>query len=431
MKQIRGVTRALRPDLLAAAGLLGLILIFLWPGYLPGRVLLPLDIVVEFFPPWQEPNRPVAVRNLILGDAVTYIYPVKEFAAAAVRRGEVPLWNPYLLGGYPFTYNTQAGVYYPLSLLYYLLPAATAVNLTIIVQMLLGALFMYTYLRLLSLRQVAALVLEPAGAWLPLAPGSSLARPFAMPDAGLHRVDLWLRAGAEASGSVITRLQTADGVLELGHATVAVAGELDDELQPFYFGAFPSEWGREFRLVVEFEGEGELAVATTGDATASAAVSGNRERLAPLAFAAYYLPRPDLVHEAGKTRVYRRPGYFPRAFAVHQATVAAGEEDALAALLAHQHELDRLVVLAADMAAAGYVVLADVYYPGWQATVNGQRTAVYRANSILRAVYVPAGQHTMVFSFRPPDFLFGAFVSLLTLVSCLIFIGHGGRRPKK
>jgi hypothetical protein len=35
-----------------------------------------------------------------------------------VRGGEWPLWNPYVLMGYPFTYNTQAGLFYPLSLFY-------------------------------------------------------------------------------------------------------------------------------------------------------------------------------------------------------------------------------------------------------------------------------------------------------------------------
>jgi hypothetical protein len=957
MRRISTIMKALLPraDLLAIAGLVALILLFLWPALLPGRVLLPLDMVVDSFPPWQQPNRPEAVHNLILGDAVTYIYPVKEFAAAAVRRGELPLWNPYVLGGYPFTYNTQAGLYYPLSLFYYLLPPATAVNLTIIVQMALGALFMYLYLRLLELKRLAAatgaflfifnglmiiwlewqvvhaaviwlplqlyfaerlaraasgqwrvasnsqtrllahsqslklavlcgislalpwlgghwnwalyagltlavylvwrlgpsllraqtrperlrlaaliglpllvglglslvqvlpaalylsqshrealpfaesmrygllnrlvallipnffgdpitrnwwghsnyaettfysgilplllgglalwlrrdgislffaawgllgflwalgtpvygllyilpvfggllpsraaflvlfclavlsalaldrlmdepitnkkagsgregaaeaspetnrllvvtavlvalslstvavytlyyrqqvsdnwdylrfeffllglfllvgsglllarlqgrlpppvaapliftaivldlfvfgygynsvgevadlypptetavylqsdpepfrivtlasgtayqpnsslvprianisgyepgilkrilnymnaaegdstlhserevmplqavdtpmldvlnvkyivttddrwqqvslpaIVQEPVDAWLPLAAGAPLNQPFTMPDAGLHRLDLWLRAAPGAAGTVTVRVQTADAVLELAHATLSVAGELAAGWHSFYFGAFPSEWGREFRVMVAFEGAGEIEIARADPATTLVPASVSEGLPLPLALVVYYLPRPNLVHEEGKTRIYQRQSYFPRAFAVHQAIVARNEEESLANVLAHQHELDRLLILelpgepppvldelpaqpstvavmesglnrvflSADMAADGYVVLADVYYPGWQATVNGERTAVYRANSILRAVYVPAGQHTIVFSFRPPDFFFGALVSLLTLAACGTLLFHRRHRP--
>ncbi|MBP8060202.1 MAG: YfhO family protein, partial [Chloroflexi bacterium] len=75
--------------------------------------------------------------------------------------------------------------------------------------------------------------------------------------------------------------------------------------------------------------------------------------------------------------------------------------------------------LTADMAEPGFVVLGDTYYPGWQATIDGEKTPVYRANSIVRAVYVPAGQHTITFTFRPPDFIIGAFISGLTLFGSL------------
>jgi hypothetical protein len=126
-------------------------LIFLWVGraFLPGKVLLPLDIVTNLWPPWQQPGTAVTVHNPLITDIVDYIYPVKAFVAEQVKEGTLPLWNPYVLGGYPLTYNTQAGLWYPLSLLYYLLPPVTAVDLTISLQLLLGGLFMFAYLRAL------------------------------------------------------------------------------------------------------------------------------------------------------------------------------------------------------------------------------------------------------------------------------------------
>lgn len=48
-----------------------------------------------------------------------------------------------------------------------------------------------------------------------------------------------------------------------------------------------------------------------------------------------------------------------------------------------------------------YLYLADAYYPGWRATVNGEETEIYRANVMFRAVRVPAGESTVVFEFVP------------------------------
>jgi hypothetical protein len=134
-----------------------LILLFVAPALQPGRVLMPLDLVTEMWPPWQKPNQPVAVHNVLISDVVNYIYPVKTFAADAIRDGTFPLWNPYTLTGYPFTYNTQAGIFYPLFPLYLLFDGAQAVDLTIVLQMMLGALFMVMYLRQIGLRRLAAL----------------------------------------------------------------------------------------------------------------------------------------------------------------------------------------------------------------------------------------------------------------------------------
>ena len=74
------------------------------------------------------------------------------------------------------------------------------------------------------------------------------------------------------------------------------------------------------------------------------------------------------------------------------------------------------------MPEPGFVVLADSYYPGWQATLDGEKTTIFRANSIVRAVYVPAGPHTLTFTFRPPDFFIGAGITVITLLGCLFIL---------
>jgi hypothetical protein len=58
------------------------------------------------------------------GDLVSFLYPTYRFAAAALRAGTWPLWNPYLYGGAPHVGDIQAGFLYPPNLALFLLQPA-------------------------------------------------------------------------------------------------------------------------------------------------------------------------------------------------------------------------------------------------------------------------------------------------------------------
>jgi len=72
----------------------------------------------------------------------------------------------------------------------------------------------------------------------------------------------------------------------------------------------------------------------------------------------------------------------------------------------------------ADVAsdAAGIVVLTDLAYPGWTATLDGRKAALLRADGFFRAVAVPAGSHRVVFRYRPVSFYAGAAISLASML---------------
>lgn len=67
------------------------------------------------------------------------------------------------------------------------------------------------------------------------------------------------------------------------------------------------------------------------------------------------------------------------------------------------------------------LVLSDTYFPGWIADIDGKRTKIYRANYTFRAVEVPRGAHTVTFAYSPSSFLFGFWISVLS-VFCIILL---------
>jgi hypothetical protein len=74
------------------------------------------------------------------------------------------------------------------------------------------------------------------------------------------------------------------------------------------------------------------------------------------------------------------------------------------------------VVVEVERREAGYLVLLDPWYPGWQChTAEGQKLPVYRANSYFRAVAVPPGRHRLEFIFAPRVYALGRGISLATL----------------
>jgi hypothetical protein len=74
------------------------------------------------------------------------------------------------------------------------------------------------------------------------------------------------------------------------------------------------------------------------------------------------------------------------------------------------------IVMHISAPSQGWFVLSDVWYPGWQARVDGRAAHIWRANYLFRAVQVEAGEHDVVFSYLPQSFYLGSFASLMALI---------------
>lgn len=66
-----------------------------------------------------------------------------------------------------------------------------------------------------------------------------------------------------------------------------------------------------------------------------------------------------------------------------------------------------------DAEQGGWLLLADTYYPGWQAEIDGVAADVKPAYGVFRAVQVPAGTHQVEFVYRPLSFAIGLASSFL------------------
>lgn len=73
-----------------------------------------------------------------------------------------------------------------------------------------------------------------------------------------------------------------------------------------------------------------------------------------------------------------------------------------------------------DASGPGRLVISEVNYPGWQVWVDGQPAVIQTAYTILRAVDLSAGPHTIEFRFIPYTVFAGAGISLMTLVLIII-----------
>jgi hypothetical protein len=74
-----------------------------------------------------------------------------------------------------------------------------------------------------------------------------------------------------------------------------------------------------------------------------------------------------------------------------------------------------------DAHGRGFLLLADTYYPGWRAEVDGTPTPIYRADISVRAVAVPSGRHRIRFSFSAGRYFAGLRISLAAVGILLLW----------
>jgi Bacterial membrane protein YfhO len=67
---------------------------------------------------------------------------------------------------------------------------------------------------------------------------------------------------------------------------------------------------------------------------------------------------------------------------------------------------------------ATVLVVSEIFYPGWEATIDGEPAKILLTDFLLRGVALPAGKHVVEMRYSAPQARNGAIVSLISLVIC-------------
>ncbi|MFN0120969.1 MAG: hypothetical protein ACKV2V_10740 [Blastocatellia bacterium] len=101
---------------------------------------------------------PLSRKHFVAADALEYTYPLRMVAWDAIRAGQMPLWTPLLLAGYPLLSMAQLGLGYPLTWGYLFLPGHIAEQIYILAPYLLCPAFTFLYARELGRTRLAAIL---------------------------------------------------------------------------------------------------------------------------------------------------------------------------------------------------------------------------------------------------------------------------------
>jgi len=156
-------------------------------------------------------------------------------------------------------------------------------------------------------------------------------------------------------------------------------------------------------------------------------------------------PDPNPIYKDSLWKVYEDKNGFDRAWLVHQVVVEPMHDAVFTRMDAPGTDLHTTAIvesplprpldppgadgtvrfrsyeadsMALDVTSSGsaLLVLSELYYPGWRATVNGHSVEIRKVDGALRGILVPSGKSQVVLEYVPMSFYLGAGLSGLTAI---------------
>jgi hypothetical protein len=178
-----------------------------------------------------------------------------------------------------------------------------------------------------------------------------------------------------------------------------------------------------------------------------------------------YILKPASANEAGAIyqdsawKVYQNPNAYPAAWIVHETMIEPSIERLNSRIYANEIDFGRFAVLNAPIGMSlearvnampepatfktysanrleldvqtqsrGMLVLSELFYPGWRATVNGEKATIYKINGVFRGIVVPEGRSRITLQYAPISVFVGGFISLITFFAVLLGFAFHWRR---
>ncbi len=157
---------------------------------------------------------------------------------------------------------------------------------------------------------------------------------------------------------------------------------------------------------------------------------------------------PDPIYSDRLWKVYRNPSACPRAWIVHRVTVEPSQQKTLSLLNETAFDPLKSAIISSSLSPAldaqaeglqeevrfdsyrpnrlemtvragsrGLLVLSEVDFPGWQATVNGAESPIHKVDGLLRGVIVSGGESRIVFRYAPSSILIGGILTICAPLS--------------
>lgn len=148
-------------------------------------------------------------------------------------------------------------------------------------------------------------------------------------------------------------------------------------------------------------------------------------------------------HYSGEISVYTNPSSLPRAMLIHKAVVVKNDHEIIKRLTDESFDPEDTIILSEEppipllnspspedeveivhyrpnsitlqtnSTSKGFLFLSEVFYPGWQAYVDGWESQILRADYLFRAVPLDEGSHEVLLVYRPQSLFWGGIASIL------------------
>jgi Bacterial membrane protein YfhO len=172
--------------------------------------------------------------------------------------------------------------------------------------------------------------------------------------------------------------------------------------------------------------------------------------------------QPDPVYSDQHWKVYENRSCLPRAWVVHQAVVEPSEDSVFGRLRDPGFDPLQIALVADNLGenlepaveglqeevrfesyrpnrlelrvqagSHGLLVLSEMFFPGWKATVNGRVSPIHKTDGLLRGIVIPDGESRVILQYAPISIMIGAILTFLAPLATLTiaFLSMGRKSP--